>query len=109
VIGFGKPRQVAEPTLRGLSVGVIEAALHNCGYEDVQVDLALFQYERNGVFVYMVATGTCDADAVHAVVCISRVEETGELIATLINQKFYEEVLEEKPKSGPHLPGKIWR
>lgn len=97
-----------EQALERLRPSIIEAVLRQCGYEDVQVDLALFQYTNDDVYVYTVATGTCDEDAVYAVVLISQ-EENGELVAVLLNKPVYEDYLEEKPMQGPHLPGEKWR
>lgn len=87
---FGKSREVSQPEkgLRDLSPGVIEAALRSCGYEDVVVDAALFQYERDSVFVYIVGTGKTEEEMVSAYCLVTLAE--GEIAAVLLTKQVYE-------------------
>ena len=89
-LGRPRPRKVAHPEegLRGLSATVLEAALRNCGYEDVVVDAALFVDETDGMFRYHVGTGSTEEDMVLAVALVSLHE--GELVAVLLNKAVFE-------------------
>jgi hypothetical protein len=96
-----------ETDLAKLSAGVLEAVLERCGYEGIAVDSALFQYTNDGVYVYVVATGTCEADQVIAVCTVAL--EQDEIVAMLLNQPLWEDLLKELPMQGPLQPGVMWR